>query len=60
MNNYPTWVCFDCGKKYGRGAPPGHVCAVHDGICDICTQTKQVTEPRDFGHLKAGWRKGRD
>lgn len=50
---YPTWICFDCGKKYGRHQ--GGICTVHLGICDVCGQEKPVTEPRDFGHLLDGW-----
>lgn len=53
---YPAWVCIDCGNKYGRGYPDGHCCTVHNGTCGLCGQTKPVTEPRDFGHLKQGWR----
>jgi len=53
---YPPWVCFDCGNKYGRGYPEGHVCSVHNGTCGICGEKKGVTEPRDFGHLKLDWR----
>jgi rRNA maturation protein Nop10 len=53
---YPAWVCFPCGRKYGRGMPAGHLCTVHTDICDICGEETSVTEPRDFGHLKPGWR----
>lgn len=50
---YPDWICADCGDKYGNKE-----CGVstwHMDICDICGETKPVTEPRDFGHLKKGW-----
>ena len=49
--DYPVWVCFPCGNKYGRGMPEDHVCTIHVGICGICGDTHAVTEPRDFGHL---------
>lgn len=55
---YPAWACFPCGNKYGRGMPEGHVCTIHTGVCGICGDTRAVTEPRDFGHLKPGWDKG--
>lgn len=51
---YPTWVCFECGEKYGRHAPG--ICTVHEDVCGICGKTVPVTEPRDFGHLRDEWR----
>jgi hypothetical protein len=27
----------------------------HENTCDICGDTTDVTEPRDFGHLKDTW-----
>ncbi len=54
-------VCTECGisanvltclHKYGH--PPEKLCSTvstfHEGICDVCEQKKQVTEPRDFYH----------
>lgn len=29
----------------------------HLGCCGVCGETKPVTEPRDFGHLRDGWDK---
>ena len=52
---YPVWICLPCGNRLGRGAPAGHVCTVHIGVCDVCGETRAVTEPRDFGYLKDGW-----
>lgn len=49
---YPTWICSDCGNKHGN-----RKCGVatwHVDRCCICGETKEVTEPRDFGHLKEG------
>lgn len=50
---YPSWVCLDCGKQYGRRR--GGICTMHNGRCDVCGENKAVTEPRDFGHLLDGW-----
>jgi rRNA maturation protein Nop10 len=50
---YPQWICHDCGMKYGRRA-----CGIatwHIGICNVCGKKSEVTEPRDFAHLKDGW-----
>jgi len=51
----PAWVCSDCGNKYGY-----HECGIatwHEDTCGVCGQKKIVTEPRDFGYLKEGWKK---
>jgi hypothetical protein len=50
---YPDWICHECGRKHGRGWPEGHVATFHAGTCDICGQSASVTEPRDYGHLRA-------
>jgi hypothetical protein len=50
---YPDWICHDCGRKHGRGMPAGHIATWHAGTCDICRQSASVTEPRDYGHLRA-------
>ena len=50
---YPNWICLKCGIKYGRrecGDATWHM-----GSCDVCGEKDEVTEPRDFGHLKDGW-----
>ena len=55
---YPTWICRECGLRYGRGVPDGHCATFHDGdACGICGNVTATTEPRDFGHLKRDWRK---
>lgn len=48
---YPDWVCGMCGLK-ARGMPlPAWACPTwHKGKCDVCGETKPVTEPRDFGY----------
>jgi hypothetical protein len=49
----PAWVCIDCGMKYGRRITPNHLATFHIGRCEVCGETKPVTEPRDFGYLNA-------
>ncbi len=51
---YPSWVCFDCGKKHGRRI--AKEATWHPGECDVCGKEATVTEPRDFGHLNNSWR----
>lgn len=50
---YPEWVCRDCGAQYGNR--PGGLCTMHYGKCDVCGESKAVTQPRDFGGLRDGW-----
>ena len=45
----PSWVCLDCANKRGARIPQGHCFTSHIGICGICQEEKEVTEPRDFG-----------
>lgn len=47
--DYPDWVCLECGTRLGRKVP-GIACW-HNGVCGVCQENKEVTEPRDFGHL---------
>lgn len=52
--DYPSWVCYDCGMRLGRreyGDGEMKSSTWHTGRCDVCGETKSVTEPRDFGHL---------
>lgn len=57
--DYPIDVCSDCGieanrltclKKYGEEPKKKSfdVSTFHTGTCDVCGETKAVTEPRDF------------
>ena len=48
--DYPTWICRDCGLRYGCAASNAAT-TWHTETCDICGIKKAVTEPRDFGHL---------
>jgi hypothetical protein len=54
MRYYPAWVCAKCGTQYGRKA--AGLATWHPGTCGVCLADAAVTEPRDFGHLKPGWR----
>ena len=56
---YPDWICGECGRLHGK-RPEGnpHGATYHIGVCGVCgTGGVDVTEPRDFGHLKEGWDK---
>jgi|688.fasta_scaffold01478_39 hypothetical protein len=53
LKPYPQWICNNCGKEHGNrpeGNPYG--ATYHMGTCGICGEVSEVTEPRDFGHLK--------
>lgn len=53
MKKHISWVCIDCGNKYGR-----HKCGIstwHEDTCGICGKRTSVTQPRDFGYLKKDW-----
>ena len=55
---YPDWICKTCGCLHGNrpnGNPYGATWHIEE--CGICGEKTQVTEPRDFGHLKEGWDK---
>ena len=45
-------ICFDCGKKYGEYH--NGVSSVWEGKCNICGETKGLTEVRDFKYLMKG------
>ena len=47
MKNYPSWSCWECGKKHGQVAD--RISTWHYGRCDVCGENNNVTEPRDFG-----------
>ena len=53
-NDYPSWICFSCGKRHGN-RKPGDGATWHEGECGVCGKKAIVTEPRDFGHLKPDW-----
>ena len=45
-------VCKDCGSKYGEYSVG--CSSVWEGKCDVCGETKPVTESRDYGYLNKG------
>ena len=50
-DKYPSWICMDCGNTYGnRGC--GRGATFHMDECGVCGEYKEVTEPRDFGHIR--------
>jgi hypothetical protein len=48
-------VCRDCGFKYGVYSVG--CSSSWEGTCDVCDETKGVTEARDYGYLITGIRK---
>jgi hypothetical protein len=48
-------VCRDCGLKYGVYSVG--CSSVWEGVCNVCGETKPVTETRDYGYLMTGIRK---
>jgi hypothetical protein len=45
-------VCKDCGSKYGEYSVG--CSSIWEGKCDVCGETKPVTEARDYGYLNKG------
>lgn len=52
-NAYNT--CFDCGQQYGVYSVG--CSSVYESTCDVCGETKRITETRDFGYFITGIRK---
>ena len=52
-NAYNT--CFDCGRKYGVYSVG--CSSVYESTCNVCGETKPITETRDFAHFITGIRK---
>lgn len=49
-----NWICYECAIKLGGHPSKSRAvcswCATyHVDVCDVCKETKNVTEPRDFG-----------
>lgn len=52
--DYPAWICGPCGERHGvRECNP--VATWTPGVCECCGMEADVTEPRDYGHLKPTW-----
>jgi len=47
--------CFDCGDNYGVYSVG--CSSVWEGKCDVCGETKRITEARDFAYFITGIRK---
>lgn len=45
------YICQKCGIKHCNG-PQFAVSTWSEGVCDICGNTRPLTEVRDFGYLK--------
>ena len=54
LNNAYT-SCSDCGSKYGVYSVG--CSSVWEGKCDVCGETKPVTESRDYAYFITGIRK---
>lgn len=54
LKPYPIWVCCKCAYKAGAYKSATfsepHISTFHTGICDVCGEETEVTEPRDFGY----------
>ena len=48
-------TCFDCGQKYGVYSVG--CSSVYEAKCDVCGETKPITETRDFAYFITGIRK---
>lgn len=53
QNAYQT--CSDCGDKYGVYSVG--CSSIWEGKCDVCGETKPVTEARDYAYFITGIRK---
>ena len=45
-------MCRDCGSKYGKYSVG--CSSTWEGTCEVCGETKGVTEVRDWGYLNKG------
>lgn len=51
MNEYPAWICAECGDAHGAR---GRESTWHMGHCDWCGRSDiPITEPRDYGYPAA-------
>lgn len=56
--HWNSFICFDCAKKHCINPNPNHAYTVQmDNLCEVCGETKNTTQVRDFGGLKVLGRK---
>lgn len=48
-------TCMDCGRTYGVYSVG--CSSVYESKCDVCGETKPITETRDFAYFITGIRK---
>ena len=46
LKNSIDYICSDCGHKYSKGWPEGHICTWHENECDACGEVKSVCHRR--------------
>lgn len=51
-DEYPSWICSQCARAAGGSMNHKHICAWHMGLCQVCNEWKEITQPRDFGYPK--------
>ncbi len=44
-----SWICSECALKHGGKMPDDHRDTFHPDICEICKESKSVTEPWGYG-----------
>ena len=47
--------CFECGTTYGVYSVG--CSSIYEGTCNVCGETKRITETRDFAYFITGIRK---
>lgn len=51
LNYYPQDVCFKCGMEASPDEEMENLRAVWRlGVCDMCRETRVVTNPENFGN----------
>ncbi len=50
---YPEWICFDCGRKTTPSNTPARTCTCHEGICGWCNRNKMVCSPSHYNWPKS-------
>jgi len=42
------FICGDCAREFGGTPPPGHVCTMHTGNCQVCGEEKNLCNIGDW------------